>query len=385
MTFTTIDLWYSNTYIIILLKEGFPLHLKSIGLVSVISLVGALVFDFLHFPVPWMLGPLFTVLISQFFIKYELYWPVHFRNVGLIIVGVSIGQTFQFSVFAGMGWLIFFMLLLNVVLVIISVLMAFGVQKIGNVPLKTALTCTVPGGLGQIVLFAEEEKDIDLAVVTYFHVVRVISIVLLIPFVLSGHVVQADGGAGFSVNEIIPILLLLLASGATVWFGKKLKIPVPYFLTPILFIIVLSLFSVEMPELPGYLLHIAQLLMGAYIGLLLKPNMIKLGKRVLLLGVGSALLLMIATFAQGLLLIYFLHYSLPTSFLSTAAGGLDQMSLLATAIGADVITVTVFQMFRLLFVFLFVLPLLKMACSFIDKRQLNRGIKLTLNEKGVPK
>jgi hypothetical protein len=44
---------------------------------------------------------------------------------------------------------------------------------------------------------------------------------------------------------------------------------------------------VETPELPGYLLHIAQLLMGAYIGLLLKPNMIKLGKKVLLLGVGE--------------------------------------------------------------------------------------------------
>ena len=112
-----------------------------------------------------------------------------------------------------------------------------------------------------------------------------------------------------------------------------------------------------------------KLFMGAYIGLLLKPDMIKLGKRVLLLGVGSALFLLAITFFQGLLLVYLLDYSLSTSFLSAAAGGLDQMSLLANSIGADVSVVTVFQIFRLLFVFLLVLPLLKVACSYLDRRE----------------
>ena len=345
------------------------MHIKSISLVVVISIIGALLFDVLGLPVPWMLGPLFAVLISQFFIKYELYWPVQFRNAGMVVIGVSIGQTFQLNVFSGMGWLVLIMFVLNIALVIISIIMALGVHKIGHVSLKTALTCTVPGGLGQIVVFAEEEKDINLAVVTYFHVVRVVSIVMVVPFVLSGHVVNTGNPSRLPDVELIPILLLLLVSGATVSIGKKIKLPVPYFLTPILFIIALTLFSVETPQIPGVLLHIAQLLMGAYIGLLLKPNMIKLGKKVILLGIGSALFLIVLTFAQGFLLVHFLGYSLPTSFLSTAAGGLDQMSLLATAIGADVSAVTVFQIFRILFVFLFVLPLLKMACSYIDKKQ----------------
>lgn len=94
-------------------------------------------------------------------------------------------------------------------------------------------------------------------------------------------------------------------------------------------------------------------------------------KKILVLGVGSALVLIALTFGQGLLIVHFLDYSLSTSFLSTAAGGLDQMSLLATAIGADVSTVTVFQIFRILFVFLLVLPLLKVACSYIDRKTLS--------------
>lgn len=350
-------------------NEGSSLHIKSIILVLIISVIGAGLFDVLGLPVPWMLGPLFTVLISQFFIKYELFWPIHFRNIGLVVIGVSIGQTFQLNVFSGMGWLIFLMFLINIVLVIISIGMALGVQKFGKVSLKTALTSTVPGGLGQIVVFAEEEKDINLAVVTYFHVVRVISIVMVIPFILSGHVVQSGSGENLLEIQWLPVVILLLASWATVWIGRRIKLPVPYFLTPILFIIVLTLFSVETPHVPEILLHIAQIFMGAYIGLLLKPKMLRLGKRVILLGVGSALLLIVITFGQGLLLVHFLGYSLSTSFLSTAAGGLDQMSLIATAVGADVSAVTVFQIFRLLFVFLFVLPLLKMACSYIDQKQ----------------
>lgn len=345
------------------------MHIKMITLVAFISILGALLFEYVEMPVPWMLGPLFSVLISQFFIKYQLYWPMKLRNLGLVIIGVSIGHSFQFNLFKGMSWLLLLMLIMNIDLVIISVFMAFGVKKIGNIPLKTALTCTVPGGLGQIVVFAEEEKDINLAIVTFFHVVRVISIVFLVPFILSGHVIQAKGEGYFLISSIFPLALLLLVSWVVVWVGKKINLPVPYFLTPVLFIIVLKLFSVNVPEVPSLLLHAAQLFMGAYIGLLLKPDMIKLGKRVLLLGVGSALILLAITFFQGLLLVYLLDYSLSTSFLSAAAGGLDQMSLLANAIGADASVVTVFQIFRLLFVFLLVLPLLKVACSYLDRRE----------------
>lgn len=339
------------------------------GLIAGVGVAGALLFEWLGLPVPWMLGPLFAVLLIQFFIKGELVWPVHFRNVGLIVIGVSIGGMFQFNLFAGMTWLVVFMLVMNIVLTIATVFIAFGVKKLGHMSLKTALSCTVPGGLAQIVTFAEEEEDVDLAIVTYFHVVRVISIVMLVPFILSGHSIQPDEDA-FNASSPGLLMLLLLAAGGAVWIGRKIQIPVPYFLSPVLLMVVLKLFSIDTPEVPSLFLHVAQLFIGAYIGLLLKPDMIKLGNRVLLLGMGSALLLLVITFVQGLLVVHFLNYSLSTSFLSTAAGGLDQMSLLANAIGADVSIVTVFQVFRLLFVFLVVLPLLKVACAYLDRRVL---------------
>lgn len=345
--------------------------IQSMGIVLVISLLGVYLFNILHLPVPWLLGPIFTVLISQFFIKTHLYWPSTLRNFGLIIVGITIGQSFQLTVFSGMGWLIGIMLLLNIMIIIFSVLLAFGLVRVGELSLKTALTCTVPGGLSQIVAFAEEEEGIDIAIVTYFHVVRVITIVISIPLILHAHAVADKKEAMLSFSSMMALLLLILGSIVAARIGKKIKIPVSSFLSPVLFVIGLQLFSIEMPEVPNLFLNMAQLMIGAYIGQLLKPNMLKLGKRVLLLGVGTAIFLLLFTFVQGWMLTQMMKYSLSTSILSTAAGGLDQMSLLASAIGADVSIVTVFQMFRILFVFIVVLPLLKVSCRYIDERNTN--------------
>jgi len=344
-------------------------QILSMVVVLAVSLLGVSVFTIFHLPVPWLLGPIFFVLISQFFIKkIPLYWPPVCRNLGLIIVGIAIGQSFDFDVFSGMDWLIGIMLLVNVMVLLFSAILAFGLVKMGKLSLKTALTCTVPGGLSQIVAFAEEEKDIDLAVVTYFHVIRVIAIVIGIPLLLHVHVAESGEASAFSFSSMGELILLLAAAAGSVWVGKKLKIPVPYFLSPVLFVIGLQLFSAGTPEVPGILLHFAQLMIGAYIGRLLTPEMLVLGKRVVLWGIATTVMLLLFTFGQGWMLMKMMGYALTTSILSTAAGGLDQMSLLASAIGADVTVVTIFQMFRILFIFLVVLPLLKAACHYIDRK-----------------
>lgn len=351
------------------MRRGSNLRIVSMGLVVIISLIGVFIFKSLSLPIPWMLGPLMAMLISQFFIrKISLEWPQSFRNLGLVIVGVAIGQSFQFDLFAGMGWIILIMFALNISLTAFSVGVSYFVQKIGKIPLKTSLTCTVPGGLSQIVTFAEEEKDINLAMVTYFHVIRVISIVLLIPFIVSGHVVSGIEGSGFKLETLLPLILLISVAWLSAMIGKKVKLPVSFFLGPVFLIIFFQLIQFETPEVPIWLLNIAQIFLGAYIGLLLKPHMVKVGARILFLGIASAIILLLFTYIQGVLLMYFLQYSLPTSFLSTAAGGLDQMSLIATSVGADISVVTVFQMFRLLFVFIVTIPLLKLACSWIDRK-----------------
>ncbi len=337
--------------------------MKGIIKVLLIALAGSLVFNLLHLPLPWLLGSILAVLLSQFLIRGELSWPPVLRNTGLLIVGVAIGQQFDLSLFNGMGLLLLYMAVLNVALLFFTIVLAIWTSRWTGMPLKTSLTGSIPGGLSQLVLFAEEEKDVDLAAVTFFHVVRVVAVVLVIPFIVSGHIVT-DGGEGETFNMwLIPVFGLAACS---VWLGLKVKMPVAHFLTPVLFVIVIHMLGLETPPVPASLLHMAQLLIGAYIGLLLKPHMIRLPNKVLVAGLVNAGALIVATYVGSVAVQWLLGYSFATSFLSTAPGGLDQMGLLAAAVGADISTVTVFQLFRLLFIFLVVLPLLK----YVSRRML---------------
>lgn len=322
------------------------------------GLIGALLFQEFHLPIPWLLGPIFTVLMIQFIYKGELAWPSIFRNIGLVIAGVAIGQGFNLALFQHMGWLLVYMVILNLGLFAFSLFLAWLATKMTGISFKTSLTSSIPGGLSQLVLFAEEEKDIDIAVVTFFHVIRIIAVVVIVPFIVSGHVVTGGANAG---EWSLMLFIVLALAGLSVVVGLKLKLPVAHFLTPILFIIGLAFVHIETPAIPVPLLHLAQIFIGSYIGLLLKPRMIRLPKKVLAMGVFSSVALLIGTYGSSAILQWTLDYSFATSFLSTAPGGLDQMGLLAAAVGADISVVTVFQLFRLLFIFLVVLPLLKYA------------------------
>lgn len=325
--------------------------------VAVLAIVGALIFSVLHMPIPWLLGPLFSVLVAQFFIKKELSWPAQFRSAGLLVIGIAVGQAFELYLFSQLGQLTIYMLVLNVALLLFCLALAWLAARVARISLKTAVLASVPGGLSQLVTFAEEERDTDLAVVTYFHVVRVVAVVLFIPFLISGQLVSGEDAA--YTGSWWQLMLMIGLAVLAVPLGKRLKLPVPQFLSPIILVILLKLCAVEVPAMPVSVLHIAQLFIGAYIGLLLKPQMIKLPPRVLVMGLFSTVLMIGCAFLGSSWLSYALQFSFATSFLSTAPGGLDQMALLAAAVGADVSVVTVFQLFRILFIFLLVFPLLK--------------------------
>lgn len=325
--------------------------------VFIIALLGALLFSALSLPIPWLIGPIFSVLIAQFFIKNRLRWPALLRNTGLIIVGVAIGQQFDLSLFANFQSLLFFMVIVNVLLFAFCLGIAWVVSRVTGLTFKTAVAANVPGGLSQLVLFAEEEGDVNLTAVTYFHIVRVLGVVMLIPFLVSGHVVS--GGKTPITADSWQVVVLILVAAALVPIGKKLKLPVAQFLTPIIVVIAFKLVGVETPAMPSDILHIAQVLIGAYIGLLLKPSTLRLPLKVLSAGILSMIAMIALSYGTSILIADYLDLSFATSFLSTAPGGLDQMGLLAAAVNADISVVTVFQLFRLLFIFLCILPVIK--------------------------
>ena len=123
------------------------------------------------------------------------------------------------------------------------------------------------------------------------------------------------------------------------------------------------------------LLHFAQLFLGIYIGLLLKKEDIKLSKRHLFYSFFSSGILIIFALGISYLMQKQNNLSFATSFLSVVPGGLDQMTIIAASVHADVTIVTAFQLFRIFFLSVCIIPFVKM----IVNRGGNRSLKIRPN------
>lgn len=338
--------------------------------VLILSFIGGYIFSLLHIPIPWMLGPIVVVMLAQFFYKGPLKWSGQMRDLGVVMVGTAIGIQFNTDLFGMMGSILLYMVTLNVILIGGSIAIAYLTSKWAKIPMKAAILGAIPGGLGQIVVFAEEEKVKEIGVISYFQVIRLLLVVVFVPFIVAGQVMNKP--ATDAKLTISLVLLIALAWGCS-HLMKRIHLPVAFFITPIILFITLQLTTpLSMPPVPGTVMDVAQLLIGAHIGLMLKPHMIKLPIRILVGGIFSAFALIALTLGSSFLMSFAMDTTFATSFLSTAPGGLDQMVLLANAVHADVSLVSMFQTFRLLFIFILIMPLMKMFYRWRDKKELSR-------------
>lgn len=348
------------------LEKGV-LRLIAMLRVLALSLIGGYLFSLLHIPIPWMLGPIVVVMLTQFVYKGPLKWSGKMRDLGVVMVGTVIGVQFNISLFGMMGSILFYMIVLNIILIGGAIGIAYLTGKWAKIPLRAAVLAAIPGGLGQIIVFAEEEKVKEIGIISYFQVIRLLLVVVFVPFIVAGQVMsKPPSDAKLTISLV---LLIALALGCS-HLMKRIQLPVAFFITPIILLIALQLTTpIAMPPVPGIVMVVAQLLIGAHIGLMLKPDMIKLPMRVLLGGVFSALALIALTFGSSFLMSFALETTFATSFLSTAPGGLDQMVLLADAVKADVSLISMFQTFRLLFIFIIIMPLMKVFYRWWDKKE----------------
>lgn len=336
----------------------------------VTAIIGGLVFTVLHTPIPWLLGPMAAVLIGARFSRIPFFWPSYIRDTGLIIVGYSIGLSFTKDALLQIVAKLPSMLLMTVLLVAFCAGIAFIVSKLSGVDYPTVLTGSIPGGLSQMIIFAEEVKGIDITTVTFLQVARLLMIIFLVPFLILGpYFKHTPAQAGADLIEkttsftgpIFPtILLFALLCIACAFMAKRFKFPTPFLLGPILGTAIATISGFHGPSLSPVILDVSQFLIGGYIGLLLKPEKLQQKTKIITLALVSGMVMILGSIGLSMLLVSFYHISPSTSFLSLAPGGMDQMGILAHEVHADLSMVTGYQLFRLFFIYFAVPPLLRL-------------------------
>ncbi|TDF99179.1 AbrB family transcriptional regulator [Paenibacillus piri] len=343
-----------------------------------VTFIGGLLFTLLHVPLSWMLGPLTAVLLWTAFTKRSLTWPVWLRNGGLLLLGYSMGLSFTLTSARQISSQLPSMLIATLLTVAFSIAVAVITSRQTGVNAASSVIGSIPGGLSQMIVLSEEIEGADAAVVAFMQTIRLLLVVFVIPFV-AVHGLASGAGVGIgagspaapgSTDTLLeavtlwaaamlsrPVIafMLILGIAAACWISVKLRFPTPYFLGPILAAAAFTVSGLEPPHLPSLFVLAAQWSLGIYMGLGIKLSSLGNWKRLLpytLFG-NIAVLAFSLALSYGFSLV--LPMSLLTAFLGMSPGGMTEMGVTASLVGADVSLVVAYQMFRILFI-LFVIP-----------------------------
>lgn len=307
--------------------------------------------NFLGMPIPWMLGGVFVALGMKILGIKGVRWPRMWRNYGLVVVGYGIGRYVNSSILEQMLYQIPGIIGATILAVITALIISLVMSKYENIDLHSTIMGIMPGGFTQMTAMIDEDMRVDANIVTVFQSLRLITIIVTVPFLVT-HLLGAQvtqTASNLAIKDGISFWLIVPFAGVAGLALEKLKVSTPYLLGPIIIVAMASLYSGVLNTAPGWLLALAQLSIGVYVGSGLEPHKVKQLMRVLpslFLGIFAMLSISIAV---AYALAHYYGFSLITAFLAMAPGGLGEMCLVGMSLEEDVAIILTYQMFRFLF------------------------------------
>jgi membrane AbrB-like protein len=201
------------------------------------------------------------------------------------------------------------------------------------------------------------------------HSVRILVVTLVVPFGM-----QFSGLHGLDVSTpqatrdfyMWGLLGLGALSAASAWLMQRLDRANPWFLGPLLAVMLLTLLDIHWSTVPQWMTNAAQLLIGVSLGVRFTPNFIHTAPKWLLsVALGTVgLIVMCIVLAMALAWGTGLHPA--TLVLGTAPGGIAEMAITAKVLQLGAPVVTAFQVCRLMTVLVMVGPMFRWLYAEAD-------------------
>lgn len=148
-----------------------------------LGLLGGLCGFRLKLPAGTLIGAMLFVILAKLLLRSEWVPPRSFGFGVQVMLGILVGTTFQPSLLQTFYKLILPIVITSVVLVGTGIVLAIIFHKTGLLDIKTGYIGTSPGAMSVLVVLAIESQ-ISAAVITCFHLFRVILVILTAPLVL---------------------------------------------------------------------------------------------------------------------------------------------------------------------------------------------------------
>jgi membrane AbrB-like protein len=327
-----------------------------------IGLIGGYLFNLGNLPLPWVLGPLTFVMLWQGFTKRQAYWPSTVKNSGLIVLGIYFGMYFTVQTFSSIGPYLVTFVVLTVALIAASIFISSVITKWIDVDKITSAFGSIPGGLTEMVI-ASESLNARSSLVVIFQTVRLITVLFVVPTTIIFYFTQVGSSASGLYQSTEPAVggwsyacfILPVLAG---WLCRN-KIPAGIVIGPLALTAILNISTIDLPSVPNTFLILAQMAVGIGLGKNISFSDLKMGGKYSLVYFGVSISLITISFGLGILLAQLTSLDLATAILSIAPGGLIEMVLTASIVGADPAIVSAFQLVRILLIITFVPPFLK--------------------------
>ena len=340
-------------------KENFKQVLsREFAWVIIVSIPGAFIADFFNVPLAWFLGPmLVTSVVTLGGVKTKM--PRLVLSTVLIFLGLYIGNYVDKSLFSQIHQWAWTSLIMLAYIIISVLLVSKYLQKFSGYGKKTSVFSAAPGALGPLLILAEDEKS-DLSQVATAHLIRLIIIITVFPFIVNSFHDTESIQIIESINDnqnISHLLILIVLSIILIILFDKLKIPAALLAGTLVASGFLQITEIASYKLPENIIDYCLLILGASVGCRFADKTFKeVAKNTVHSFVATLLLVLlglVAAFVAG----FVIDKNFFTLLLSYCPGGIYEVAVIAIFFDLDPEFVSFHHIIRLLMI-LFVVPLI---------------------------
>ena len=334
------------------------LFTKQFLIVIIISIPSAIVADFFNIPLAWMIGPM--IATSLVALKgFQVLMPKIALSSILIILGLHIGNYIDQNLLTQMVNWIWTTVIMFFYIVISILIVSKYLQKFSNYKEKTSIFSAAPGALGPLMILAEYEKS-DLSQVATAHLIRLIIIITVFPFII----ISLSPTASLELEKFDymsqnhwDLVLLIIASLVFIFFFDKAKVPAALLSGTLVASGFLQIFDIASYKLPDASINFCLLILGASVGCRFANKTFKEVASNSFHGLVATLLLVLLGLIAAYVATFFVDTNFLSLILSFCPGGIYEVAVIAIAFDLEPDFVAFHHIIRLLFI-LFIVPVI---------------------------
>ena len=332
-----------------------------------IGIPSSLIAEYFNIPLAWFLGPMIITSFAALS-GLKVIMPKIALSFILIILGLHIGNYIDENLFNQMINWIWTSVIMLVYIIFCILIVAKYLQKFSGYSKKASIFSAAPGALGPLMILAENEKT-DLSQVATSHLIRLIIIITVIPFIIisntNSEILTLDQFNYLEQNHF-DLVLLLIASFFFIFIFDKIKIPAALLSGTLFASGLLQITDIATYKLPNETINFCLLILGSSVGCRFAEKTVKEIANNSLHSVVATTILVILGLVAAYVATFFVDTNILTLILSFCPGGIYEVAVVAIAFDLDPDFVAFHHIIRLLFI-LFTVPLFLRVLEKVKK------------------